>query len=129
MSETHPKALEAAEKTKERADLNRSFKQLLAEMTAEGVRFVEVQPEYDFDDGLAKKAKRGRMTIAYIPLGRNVLAVATAICHPSDEFNKTYGRVTAGVRLTRGECIELRKPSNALTVKQWLTHKFTEYAG
>lgn len=132
MTETtiHPKALEAQKVAAERAAHRKANKEFVRDLTDQGVHFAEVQPETDFDrNGRPKTAKRGRMTLAYVQVGHNMVAVSTAICHPHDEFDKTVGRAIAGHNMSMGHCIVLRKPTGtAMTTRQWLVHKFTEFS-
>lgn len=129
---THPAALEARKRAEERAEHRATCKSVIQSCLEQGVRFIEITPEsYNFE-GARKKGKHGRMTLAYAPLhehGRNIFAVSTAICHPNDEFDKVYGRALAGMNMAKGHCVTLRYPtSTPLTIKQWLTHKFTEFS-
>lgn len=132
MSDTplHPKALEAQQLATEIAARKRANKEFVQHLTEQGVRFIEVQPESDYDRfGRAKQAKHGRMTLAYVQLGRNLVAVSTTVCHPDDNFDKMIGRSIAGHNMSMGHCIVLRKPTGtALTLRQWLSQKFTEYS-
>lgn len=133
MSDTpaiHPKAEEAIKRAVEIAARKQANKEFVRDLTAQGVHFAEVQPETEYDNnGRPKHAKRGRMTLAYVQVGRNMVAVSTAICHPDDEFNKLVGRAIAGHNMSMGHCIVLRKPTQtAMTVRQWLVHKFTEFS-
>ena len=129
MSDTHPKSIEARAIAAEIAARKKANKEVVRELTEQGVRFIEVQPESDYDrNGRPKTAKHGRMTIAYMQLGRNLVAVATTICHPEDNFDKMVGRSIAGINMAQGHAIVLRKPTHtAMTLRQWLTHKFTEF--
>lgn len=128
MNSTHPKALEALARAKERADRRVAEKSLVADLTKQGVRFLEIEPEGSYDDkGRLIKPKHGRMTLAYFSVGRSIITVSTAICHPNDQFDKLTGRAIAGVNLATDRCIALRKPTSCrMTMKQWLSYKFTE---
>ena len=131
MTETvHPKQLEAQKIAAQRAEMRKANKEFLAELNAQGVRFLEVGPEVDYDrNGRPIHAKHGRMTIAYLSMGRNVVAVSTTLCHPDDAFDKQAGRALAGHNMMMGHCIVLRKPTNtALTMRHWLSHQFTEFS-
>lgn len=131
MSETtlHPKAEEAMKAAAEHAARKAANKEFVRDLTEQGVRFAEVQPESDYDrSGRPKLAKHGRMTLAYVQLGRNLVAVSTTVCHPDDNFDKLIGRTIAGHNMAMGHCIVLRKPTSTnMTLRQWLVHKFTEF--
>lgn len=126
----HPKALEAAKAAAERAAMKKANKEMIADLHEQGVRFLEVGPEIDYDrNGRPIHPKHGRMTIAYVSVGRNVVAISTTLCHPEDRFDKDVGRAIAGHNMAMGHCIILRKPTaTALTMRQWLSHKFTEFS-
>lgn len=126
MESNHPKALEA----KRVSELNRAAREaaklLIQEAQGRGVRFVEIHPEPEHYE--APAPKRGHMTLAYIEDRRNVLAVASALCHPDDQFDKVKGRIIALRNLMDGRCIALRRPSNALVgTGEWLRGKFRTY--
>lgn len=125
MNASHPKAVEAAEQAAKRAEQRTMSKALIQELHGKGVRWLEVEPSHGLSADT--KNRHGRMTIAYFPLGRNVVAVATSLCHPDDYFDKTTGRARAGLALSQGHYILLRRPSSYETNREWLRSKFTEY--
>ena len=118
---THPRALAAAEAAKQRAEERALMKAYIADLTAKGVRFLEIHPHNT-------KGRIASMTLAYYKDRHNVFAVANALCHPDDQFDKIRGRALAGTRLVDGSIIALRKPSHVgLTDAQWLDFKFREF--
>jgi hypothetical protein len=124
---SHPQAIAAAERAKQRDLERRAERATVAEARDFGVRFVEVTPQQlDFTAPDAP-VKAGRMTIAYMERGRNIIEIATSICHRADEFNKVTGRALAGLALMNGQSILLRKPTfrRPVPTKQWLISTFT----
>lgn len=64
------------------------------------LKFVTIPAECD---------RRG-MTIAYHTQRRDVLRVATAILHPTDQYDKIEGRFQAATYFASGNWITLHKP-------------------
>lgn len=122
----HPMALEAAKRANERRMEREEMKRYVAALQAEGVLFVEVHPDNHITTD--KPTRHGHMTIAYHPDRRNVVQMATALCHPNDNFCKLTGRYMAAQALVDGRYISLRKPSyiQASTGK-WLASIFRTY--
>lgn len=123
----HPKALEAAQRANERRMEREAMKKYVKDLQAEGLLFVEVHPESSAL-ALEKPTRHGHMTIAYHQDRRNVVQVATSLCHPNDNFCKLTGRFLAAKALEEGRWINLRKPSyiQASTGK-WLASIFRTY--
>jgi hypothetical protein len=125
MSETkpHPKALEAQAKAHAHQLKRQVMKALVQKATVEGIRFVEIAPwNHDTD----KPAKEGRMTLAYLVHHRNVVMVATSICHPDDAFDKLHGRALAAANLFGQRAILMRVPvSKGRSMKDALRGIFT----
>jgi hypothetical protein len=91
----------------------------------EGVRFVEIMPMSGFGEA---PPKAGRMTIAYLQDRRNIVTIATAICHRNDEFDKLTGRAMAALNLSEGHTVQLRKPTRVVaSTKAWLESVFRTY--
>lgn len=93
MSEnTHPKAIEAAERSAERRAQRATMQKYVKEAAKKGLRFLE----------------EGNTTICYRKDGRNVVSISTAIRHPTDHKDRLTGRFTAMQRLYAGNCIQLK---------------------
>jgi hypothetical protein len=127
--DTHPQALEAAQRANERRMERDAMKKHIKACQAAGVLFVEVHPTIGVIDPNEKRTVRhGHMTIAYHPDRRNVVQIATALCHPNDNFCKVTGRFTAAMALAEGRSISLRKPSYIqVSTGKWLANVFTTY--
>lgn len=120
---THPKALEAAAAAEKRAQERVKMKEAVAKMTGAGIRFLEIHPRHT-----KKESRIVPMTLAYFKDRHNIFAVANALCHPDDQFDKVRGRALAGYRLTEGRGVVLRKPSNlTMSDADWLDYKFREF--
>lgn len=119
---THPKALEAAAAAEKRAAEREQSKKFVADLTRQGVRFLEIHPRNT-------RSRIPIMTIAYMKDRHSIFAVANAICHPDEQFDKVRGRAIAGIRLADQHAIILRKPASCshLSDTQWLDFKFREY--
>jgi hypothetical protein len=120
---THPKALEAQRQAEQRAVERAAMKEIVKAATQQDVHFVEIQP-VSYANGNPVACRTGRMTIAYKPMRRNVIAVSTSICHPGDEFNKLFGRARAAVMMAEGHSVLMRVPSTVDT-KRFLRNAFT----
>lgn len=123
----HPKALEATKRASERRMEREAMKTYIKALQAEGVLFVEVHPESSALES-TKPTRHGHMTIAYHPDRRNVVQMATALCHPNDNFCKLTGRFLAAQALAEGRWISLRKPSYIqASTGRWLASIFRTY--
>jgi hypothetical protein len=126
---THPKAIEAEKRAAERAKRKSVAKLIVTQATQQGVHFLEILPN---DYSKRRKgshqpapAQVGRMTIAYKVDRRNVVAVATTLCHSDDDFDKLEGRARAAVNMAEGHVILMRVPSpNVMPLKAFLTQSF-----
>lgn len=120
---THPKALEAQQLAEQRAVERAAMKEIVKTATEQGVHFVEIQP-VSYTNGNPVPSRTGRMTIAYKPMRRNVIAVSTSICHPDDDFSKLFGRARAAIQMASGHHVLMRVPSTVDT-KRFLRNAFT----
>lgn len=93
---THPKAQEAFQRAVKRVTERKDMKAQIEDAKKEGVRFVAAKP----------------YMIAYTTDRRNLIAVATAICHPNDAWDPLAGKYLAAQRLLRGVFIDIRIPNN-----------------
>jgi hypothetical protein len=123
----HPEAVKAAERSHERKMERAAMKAFVADAQADGVQFVEVHPQISPLTN-RQPARRGSMTIAFLPHRRNLVEISTAICHPNDAFCKLTGRYVAADGMSEGRSIMLRKPSYITTsTKAWLKSMFYTY--
>lgn len=125
---THPKHIEAQAFAAERHRKRANMKHLLAEATKGGVRFLEIAP-LNYRAGMpGVLAREGRMTIAYVVHRRNVVLVATSICHPDDDFDKVQGRFQAAANLSEQRAVLIRVPvRKGSSIKQALADMFTHH--
>ena len=125
-STTHPQAIEAQQRAKERANRREAAKVIVKAAQAQGVHFVDIHP-LDYSEPYPyKPSKEGRMTIAYRVDRRNVIAVSTALCHTGDDFDKLEGRARAAVNMSAGHTILMRAPNPRFkSVKNFLLEAFT----
>lgn len=125
MTTPHPKAIEAQERAEQRAAERAVLKDIVTQATEQGVHFVEIQPQdYSGNYHDPKPAKAGRMTIAYMVQRRNVIAISTSLCHPTDDFDKLFGRARAAIQMANGHHILMRVPAGE-SVKRFLRGTFT----
>jgi hypothetical protein len=124
----HPRQAEAQAKAAQVALNRRAAAEIVALAHDQGIRFVEVDPQTSSMEFTSKPPKSGRLTIAFAEERRNIVNIATAICHPNDKFDKRIGRATAALNLLNGQFIQLRKPTSFFgSTKRWLNQTFTQY--
>lgn len=111
MSNTHPKALEAQAR-KEHAD------KLRKDLTDKhGLKFLHRAPRKEL--GL-----RG-ITVAYAVDRRNIVHVATTVCHPNDGFSRKTGELQAAANFDAGHGITVHVPLHIFgTVETWVKGAF-----
>jgi uncharacterized protein (UPF0276 family) len=129
MSEIKPHPLQveaelfAAKRRAERA----SMKEAIAHATANGMRFIEIAPT-NYTVKPAAPARAGRMTIAYAIDRRNVVGVATSLCHPDDQFDKLLGRYLALEHFINERIVTLHLPIRpGASIKDVLSQMFTHH--
>jgi hypothetical protein len=111
MSNTHPKALEAQAR-KERDD------KLRKDLTDKyRLKFLHRAP-------MKEHGIRG-ITVAYVVDRRNVVHVATTVCHPNDGFNRKTGELQAAANFHEGHGITVHVPLHIFgTVEVWIKNAF-----
>lgn len=123
----HPQQVIAQQRAAEKKEARENAATIIMIAQQQGVRFVEVDPETDIMEVTNKPPKAGRLTVAYVQ-ERNIVMIATAICHPNDKFDKRMGRAFAARALLTGQFIQLRKPtSHKRSTKDWLISTFKQY--
>lgn len=118
----HPKAAEAAqraeEKRKQREHRKKQRDELAAIAVAAGLKFFHREPR-DYSDG------QHGLTVAYRVLRRNVIEIATAICHPNDNFSKKEGQAVATSGFIEGNTVLLHVASDIFhSPKAFIEHTF-----
>ena len=128
MSDTpHPMQVEAELFAAERRKKRKAMKAEVLNATNNGMHFLEITPT-NYAARPAVPAREGRMTIAYAVDRRNVVAIATALCHPDDQFDKLLGRHIALTNFIDGAYVMLRVPTRQnVSVKQALSMMFTHH--
>lgn len=128
MSDTpHPMQVEAELFATKRREERKAMKSEVLNATSNGMHFLEITPT-NYTVKPAVPAREGRMTIAYMIDRRNVVAMATAICHPDDQFDKLLGRHLALTNFIDGGYVTLRVPTRQnVSVKQALSMMFTHH--
>lgn len=128
MSDTrHPMQVEAELFARNRKAQRQAMKSEVLAATSRGLHFLEIAPT-NYATKPALPAREGRMTIAYMVDRRNVVMVATALCHPDDQFDKLHGRHLALTNFVNGQAVMLRLPTRQhASVKQSLALMFTHH--
>ena len=105
LTQEHPKAREAREKSAVRTFEKKKIKRAIA---AHGVHFFAL----------------GRYTFCYRVDKRNVIEVSSAIRHPGDKHDPHVGRMQALARFAASNRMHLRMPNEMRSPREFLTTLF-----
>lgn len=112
-TQIHPKAAEAQAAAAKRREERAEHAKLVDQLKKSGVRFLHIG---------------NHVTVAYRVDRHNVVRAANTIRHPNDKHDSLLAKALAGMRLTNGQYVTLRRPPNnpffQMTVKNLIQATF-----
>ena len=96
-TQIHPKAAEAEAAAAKRREERAEHAKLVAQLKKSGVRFLHIG---------------NNVTVAFRVDRQDVVRVANTVRHPNDRHDSLLAKALAGMRLTNGQYVTLRRPSN-----------------
>lgn len=112
----HPNEIAALARRDEKLAEMKLAKTMLAAHVAEhGLSFCHIQTS-------------GRhLTIAYRPSKRSIIELSTAICHPTDKYDKTLGKFYAACNFAEHKVVMLHMPAGYGSIRNFLNCTFASY--